>query len=140
MRESSPDMANELGRRSMSGGGGGSSSLNSAPRWTQGYDFGIPHMPGFTNVPVGDWKEADIQVDFETCRRSLTDFARQRQRPAPRRLKDDIFWLHFPKCGTSFGSALVGFVCQAQESPYINPNNPQDNCEYCGRGPGKRPG
>jgi hypothetical protein len=78
-------------------------------------------------------------MDYATCKASLDSTRLAARRPPRRSLTRDLFWLHFPKCGTSFGSALVGIVCQSTPSAYVHPTAPGQKCTYCGRGPGKTP-
>ena len=57
--------------------------------------------------------EKDVHLTYESCMASLHATGKllmKRLPPGP------LWWLHFPKCGTSFGSTLHGYLCQADES------------------------
>ena len=80
----------------------------------------------------------NLNVTYESCMASLegSSFAKTLTRP--------IHWLHFPKCGTSFGAVVYGYVCQPEESPASAPEGAAINldinqgnmvngttCNYC---------
>ena len=64
-----------------------------------------------------------LKVTYESCIARLGTGVR------PKKLKK-LLWLHLPKCGTSLGTAIHGYLCQPGESPVKNP--------HYGKGPGKR--
>ena len=58
----------------------------------------------------------------------------------PKTLHRPLEWIHIPKCGTSFGAVMHGYLCTMEETPYANPNKPMkakqySNCTYCGDRP-----
>lgn len=55
-----------------------------------------------------------LKVTYDSC---VAKIGKNR----PKTLKK-ILWLHIPKCGTSLGTVLHGYLCQAQETPYENPH------------------
>lgn len=72
----------------------------------------------------------DFVLTYESCLASLDGSSRAKTLQRP------IHWLHFPKCGTSFGAVLYGYLCQYDESPFTSPETgyqPGTNCTYCGR-------
>lgn len=71
-----------------------------------------------------------VNITYESCVQSL------RGTSTTKTLKRRIHWLHFPKCGTSFGAVLYGYLCQYNKSAFVAPNSAQTpgaNCTYCGR-------
>lgn len=51
----------------------------------------------------------------------------------------EISWLHFPKCGTSFGAAMYGLLCESEDAAAEpanvgvgNFNAARPPCKYCG--------
>lgn len=55
-----------------------------------------------------------LHVNYDICRAKLgTD-------PRPKLLKT-LMWLHIPKCGTSLGTVVHGYLCQSEMSQYENP-------------------
>jgi hypothetical protein len=80
--------------------------------------------------PFDPTEKGVLNVTFEVCLASL------KGRSSTKTLQRRIHWLHFPKCGTSFGAVLYGYLCQYEESPFTAPSsavNPGANCTYCGR-------
>ena len=47
--------------------------------------------------------------------------------------KGKLFWLHFPKCGTSFGSTLHGYSCTDTPTPTAIPRDGGPDLEVCQR-------
>lgn len=85
----------------------------------------IPPGPGQA-LPIDPTK--DISVTYDSCMDTLRqrhDFDGQ----FTKRFSGTLFWLHFPKCGTSFGSTLHGFMCQAEPSNNTDPLPPHDACK-----------
>lgn len=71
-----------------------------------------------------------LTITYEKCVDSL------KGRSNAKTLQRRIRWLHFPKCGTSFGAVIYGYVCQYDMSSFTAPpnaTNPNANCTYCGR-------
>jgi hypothetical protein len=65
-------------------------------------------------------------MTFEECAASL---------PAngmPKTIDRPLEWIHIPKCGTSFGATIYGYLCVATETPHTNPADTTVNCTYCG--------
>jgi hypothetical protein len=56
--------------------------------------------------------------------------------PPPLTVLDRLFWVHFPKCGTSFGLALLNHACPALPTTAVFP--PQSHPEHGTRGLGQR--
>eukprot|EP00040_Diaphanoeca_grandis_P008215 m.44371 g.44371 ORF g.44371 m.44371 type:complete len:476 (+) comp19664_c0_seq3:2115-3542(+) len=70
--------------------------------------------------------ESQLKVTYESCMRSL------QEKPHEKTFKGKLYWLHFPKCGTSFGVTLHGYTCQSDPSPKVNPSKPGEECNRCG--------
>ena len=86
---------------------------------------------------VGEEEEAvlaRLRVTYESCSKHLEGRSRTK------RIKN-VLWLHFPKCGTSLGTVLHGYLCQAAPSPQSNPRTSLESreaglahrrtCTYC---------
>ena len=80
----------------------------------------------------------DLNVTYESCMASLEGGRFEKT------LKRPIQWVHFPKCGTSFGAVVYGYVCSPEESPLHAPDGAAINaginkgnmvngtvCNYC---------
>lgn len=90
---------------------------------------GIALMDYPPRVPMDPTKDLP-PITYDTCVASLAN------RSKVKTLQRRIHWLHFPKCGTSFGAVIYGYLCQQEEAPYVSPatgRNPGAECTYCGR-------
>ena len=103
------------------------------------------HGDHVADLPKGGADVVDIterfEVSYEKCMETLGGAAR------PKTLSRPLEWIHIPKCGTSFGAVLHGYLCQMNDAPYENPNAPIQPgqhavCDYCGdrKGEGKHLG
>lgn len=65
-----------------------------------------------------------IKVNFESCMASL---------PLDRTKRVKVLqWLHIPKCGTSLGTVVHGYLCQQSRSPHeFFRKKHQKICDYC---------
>jgi hypothetical protein len=83
--------------------------------------------------------KGSLNITYETCMVSLQG------RERTKTLKRPIHWIHFPKCGTSFGAVVYGYACQSDESPHNAPPSTAafaatnkfnlvkaETCDYCG--------
>lgn len=68
----------------------------------------------------------DLHITYEECAMSL-EFKNN-----TKRLKKPIQWIHFPKCGTSFGATIYGYLCSPHPTPFSHPSKAGVNCNYCG--------
>lgn len=84
-----------------------------------------PSPPPSTD-PFADPVIAAQVMTFEECVASLPPGGK------PKTLNRPVEWIHIPKCGTSFGATVYGYLCGATETPYTNPADPTENCTYCG--------
>jgi hypothetical protein len=79
-----------------------------------------------TSVTAYTLNLSALRVTYENCVAGL---------PANRRKRlHKIHWLHFPKCGTSLGTVVHGYLCQSEPSPshYRQPGRQRDSvCDYC---------
>jgi len=77
-----------------------------------------------------------LQVSYETCMETLGG------KPKPKSLKRPLQWIHIPKCGTSFGAVMHGYLCSNITAPYKHPTDDTRVCNYCGdrKGEGKHLG
>eukprot|EP00041_Stephanoeca_diplocostata_P006198 m.78189 g.78189 ORF g.78189 m.78189 type:complete len:507 (+) comp16222_c0_seq3:242-1762(+) len=73
----------------------------------------------------------DVSVTYESCMESLRK-KQSAETPFRKKFPGRLFWLHFPKCGTSFGSTLHGFMCQEEPSNSTDPLPPHGPCLRCG--------
>eukprot|EP00729_Bicosta_minor_P004787 gene4787-12527_t len=80
-----------------------------------------------------------LNITYESCMASLKGTDRTKT------LKRPLHWIHFPKCGTSFGAVVYGYACQSNTSPHEAPASTSmfadtnkhnlvkaDVCDYCG--------
>lgn len=85
---------------------------------------------GFAGLKPGQdppFDPASLAVTYESCMASLAG-----RTSDEKTFKGTLFWLHIPKCGTSFGSTLHGYTCQASPSASHDPGNPAEACMRCG--------
>jgi hypothetical protein len=94
-------------------------------------EYGLP--------PFDPTVKGALSITYESCMASLDG------RDKTKTLKRPIQWIHFPKCGTSFGAVVYGYVCQSDETPMNAPPSAQqfvktnlnnlvkaETCDYCG--------
>jgi len=63
-----------------------------------------------------------ITMTYEQCVATLPRGGK------PKTLALPLEWVHIPKCGTSFGATIYGYLCTADETPFYSPLEPQVNC------------
>ena len=74
--------------------------------------------------PDADVDLGTLAISYEQCAKSLT-------RPRTKTL-ETLLWLHIPKCGTSLGTVVHGYLCQSEESPHETKINGRKKvCDYC---------
>ena len=68
-----------------------------------------------------------LRVTYENCVAGLPADGRQKR-------LHKIHWLHFPKCGTSLGTVVHGYLCKSEPSPsrFPQPGRRRNlTCDYC---------
>jgi hypothetical protein len=76
---------------------------------------------------------ASVSVTFDSCLASLKLQRKSTQKTWHDLQDGPLYWLHIPKCGTSFGAALHGYTCTSTPTSNIDPANPKGGtCERCG--------
>jgi len=89
-------------------------------------DAFAPEVPGQETA----FDPEAVHITYESCVQSLTG-----KSDAKRWGKEQdgpLYWLHIPKCGTSFGATLHGYTCTATPTPQANPADPSETCVRCG--------
>eukprot|EP00039_Didymoeca_costata_P003164 m.65665 g.65665 ORF g.65665 m.65665 type:complete len:294 (+) comp11750_c1_seq2:176-1057(+) len=81
--------------------------------------------------PATSGSQDSIHISYEECLKSLE------HKPRTKTLHRPLEWIHIPKCGTSFGAVIHGYICSWEPAPYTNPDDASRNCTYCGDRPGE---
>lgn len=121
-----------------SGGGGlATAARTAAPNRASNSDASASTLPAAPKAALagGGGSNAaaapdldSLTVTYESC------IARLGSKPRPKTLKK-LLWLHLPKCGTSLGTVVHGYLCQPEKSPLKNPHFGKGlgkrECDYC---------
>lgn len=78
------------------------------------------------NSVAADVDISTLHVTYENCIAGLHKHRRKHIHK--------LHWLHFPKCGTSLGTVVHGYLCQSEPSSarYRLPGRHRDSvCDYC---------
>jgi hypothetical protein len=90
----------------------------------------VPAPLGNTNPLAVAKSIDDLVVTYESCLAKLGAASKPKSART-------LMWLHLPKCGTSLGTVVHGYLCQEEETPHLNPgfgqkgNKGKRNCDYC---------
>jgi len=76
--------------------------------------------------PLADLLISRQTMTYDECVASLPPGGK------PKTLNKPLEWIHIPKCGTSFGATIYGYLCTAEETPHVNPSDQSTNCTHCG--------
>ena len=81
-----------------------------------------PLASTYTNHQDRDAVLDGLTMTYEQCMATLPTGGKTKTLSLP------LEWLHIPKCGTSFGATVYGYLCTANKTSFVNPHDNRVNC------------